>query len=241
MASLLQLQKDFQDTSKFLGDLSKPALKSCSTLAHALHDKSSLKEAAHFGRHAASAFAQTLGPLDASTLSCQAHMALILQDMATPKSLEEAEELFRVVLDGYTKRGGGDDIKTLGTTNNLAVLLSQLGSLSQSELLHRRALAGFKRGAAGSPSVEVPASQFNLGVCCLALGKGVEAEAILKESLEGFRAVKGDKDPSTLAALQALLRVKKSPPSSSPPSSSSSSSSSSSTTTPPIKKKKTPA
>jgi len=233
--NIIQLQQDFQSKANTLGDLSQPALAACSCLAHALHDKSCLKEACHFARHSASAFTQTKGPLDASSLGCQAHLALILQDMSTPRSLEEAEELFRAVMDGYTKRGGGDDIKTLGAINNLAVLLAQVGSLSQSEALHCQALAGFKRGAAGGSSVEVSASLYNLGVCCLAQGKVVEAEALLKESLEGFRSLKGDKDPSTLASLQALLRSKKT--TTSPPTTTHATTSSS-PTTPPIKKKK---
>ena len=53
--------------------------------------------------------------------------------------------MYQRALDGYEKTGGAEYISTLDTVNNLGLLYSDQGKMTEAEEMYMRALEGFKK------------------------------------------------------------------------------------------------
>ena len=90
---------------------------------------------------------------------------------------------------------------TLGSVNNLAVLLKSQGKFTEAEPLHRRALEGYE-ATLGPKHPDTFTSLNNLAGLLESQGKFTEAEPLYRRALEGCEATLGPKHPDTLTSAQ---------------------------------------
>jgi serine/threonine protein kinase/Flp pilus assembly protein TadD len=101
---------------------------------------------------------------------------------------------------------GSENIETLASINDLALLLQSQGKLAEAEPLYREALAGY-RAQLGDSNPETLTVIDNLALVSYARGKLPDAEALLREALAGRRKTLGDADPITLGSVNNLASV----------------------------------
>ena len=94
---------------------------------------------------------------------------------------------------------------TLGSINNLSLLLQAKGDLAAAEPLSREALEGL-RETLGSRHPSTLNSISNLGMLLFAKGDLAAAELLLREALQGQRATLGIGHPDTLTSIITNLR-----------------------------------
>ncbi|KAK2024242.1 TPR-like protein [Colletotrichum zoysiae] len=113
------------------------------------------------------------------------------------------EQIYRQALEGREKTLGKDHPHTLGSLNNLGLVLSAQGKHKEAEQIHRQALEG-KEKTLGKYHPGTLTSLNNLGIGLLDQGKHKEAEQILRQALEGEEKTLGKDHPATLISLDNL-------------------------------------
>lgn len=76
------------------------------------------------------------------TLICVSNLATVIQIQG---KYEQAEEINRRALVGYTKALGADQLDTLTCVGNLAMVLQDQKKYEEAEKMHRRALTGHQK------------------------------------------------------------------------------------------------
>jgi nephrocystin-3 len=113
------------------------------------------------------------------------------------------EALYRRALEGREIALGAEHPDTLGSVNNLGVLLKAKGDHEGAEALLRRALEGYEK-ALGAEHPITLSSVNNLGVLLESKGDYEGAEALYRRALEGREKVLGMEHPDTLRSVTNL-------------------------------------
>ncbi|KAF9772537.1 hypothetical protein IL306_009749 [Fusarium sp. DS 682] len=122
---------------------------------------------------------------------------------ADQDKFQEAEAMYKRVLEGKEKALGRDDASTLEAVNNLGILYAKQGKLREAEAMLKRALEG-KEKALGLDHTLTLDTVSNLGFLYTKQGKPREAEAMLKRALEGYDKALGRDHTSTLDTVNNL-------------------------------------
>jgi tetratricopeptide (TPR) repeat protein len=117
--------------------------------------------------------------------------------------LDEAELLYREVLDGYRALGRPAGEEVAATCHNLAVLARARGRCGQAEVWARRALAG-RLCMHGPDDARVAAEHLLLAAALLGQGRPKEAEPIYRTALEVLERAYGP-DHQEVAACHSGL------------------------------------
>jgi eukaryotic-like serine/threonine-protein kinase len=123
------------------------------------------------------------------------YYALGRADLALPQGVA-ALEIHRRLL-------GDDHPTTLGSINDLAVMLMSQGKLAEAEPLYREALER-KRRVLGEDHPDTLVSINNLGMLFYTEGKFAEAEPLWRETVQRRRRALGDDNPDTLISINNL-------------------------------------
>ena len=121
---------------------------------------------------------------------------------------DEAEPLFREALEMNRETLGNRHPSTLGSINNLGLLLVAKGDLAAAEPLCREALEG-KRETLGSQHRSALLAISCLGALLYAKGDLTAAEPLFREALKGWRETLGNRHPNTLSSIKSLSRLLK--------------------------------
>lgn len=184
-----------------LGHKHPSTLLTLSELSTLLRNDGRAEEAEPMGREALEGLSSALGRSNPVTLAVKGALASLLQERA---QLEEADRLSMEMLEGRKEQLGKLHPDTLASLGARGELLQARGRLTEAEELYRSALSGL-RG-----SVQADNRLTALDICCrLALllrqqNQPEEAERLLRECLEGRRALLGSKHPLTLASVGQL-------------------------------------
>lgn len=143
------------------------------------------------------------GELGPETLQTRAGLAWLRRQTGR---LDEAETLFRRLLEDRRRVLGDEHINTTRTMNDLAYVLELQGKLDEAESLHRQALAGVRR-LLGPEALDTLTSMGNLASVLAAQGAVDEAEGLLRERLETARRVLGPNHRDTLRAAGSYAQV----------------------------------
>ncbi|KAK0745442.1 P-loop containing nucleoside triphosphate hydrolase protein [Schizothecium vesticola] len=123
---------------------------------------------------------------------------------------EEAEQMYRQALQLYQKVLGKEHPSTLGSMNNLALVLDSQGKYEEAEQMHRQALQ-LREKVLGKEHPSTLGSMNNLALVLDSQGKYEEAEQMHRQALQLYQKVLGKEHPSTLRSknnLAACLRAK---------------------------------
>jgi len=116
---------------------------------------------------------------------------------------EEADPLFRRILQGREEMLGATHPRTLSSIDNCAVLLEAQGKPEEAELLHRRTLQGLEERL-GPQHPYTLTSMNNLAVFCQDLGKLEDAEQLHRCALNGREKRLGPDHPDTLTSVNNI-------------------------------------
>ncbi|MCH8151561.1 MAG: tetratricopeptide repeat protein [Planctomycetes bacterium] len=121
---------------------------------------------------------------------------------------EPAMPLQEAALQTRREKLGDGHPDTLGSINEMGVLLTSMAQYAEAEPYFREALEG-RRRVLGDDHPNTLHSINNMGFLLQSQGKLAEAEPYYREALEGHRRVLGDDHPDTLASINnmgSLLR-----------------------------------
>ncbi|MEM1115639.1 MAG: tetratricopeptide repeat protein [Bacteroidota bacterium] len=116
---------------------------------------------------------------------------------------ESAVEWTRRAVSINEEDFGRDHPNTLGTVNNLALLLEEKGDLAAAEPLFRRALDGSER-VLGPDHPDTLGSVNNLGLVLVSKGDLAAAEPLFHRALDARARVLGPDHPSTFTSMSNL-------------------------------------
>ena len=134
----------------------------------------------------------------------------LAKELHSQGKYDEAEPLFREVLEVERGMLGTRHHNTLGSINNLGVVLSAKGNLTAAEPLCREALEAM-RETLGDRHPDTLSSITILGRLLQRKGDLAAAESLLCEAVEGTRETLGNRHASTLISiynLGSLLQAK---------------------------------
>jgi tetratricopeptide (TPR) repeat protein len=119
---------------------------------------------------------------------------------------DEAEKMYLLALEGYTKVLGPKDMSTLNTLVNLGNLYKDQGRLDEGENTLMRALEGCEN-VLGLEHISTLRSYNNIGLIYKEQGKLNEAEKMYTKALEGYNKTLGGGHTYTLGTLGNLGSV----------------------------------
>ncbi|RYP17801.1 hypothetical protein DL767_009943 [Monosporascus sp. MG133] len=119
---------------------------------------------------------------------------------------EEAEQMYRQVLELREAVLGREHPDTLISMNNLALVLQNQGKYDEAEQIHRQELK-LSEAVLGREHPDTLTSMNNLALVLRNQGKYDEAEQMHRQVLELSEAVLGREHPSTLTSMNNLARV----------------------------------
>ena len=109
----------------------------------------------------------------------------------------EAAALLSEVVEGYKETLGPNELSTITALGNLGLVLHHSGRLEEALPCLKESLAA-KRSVGNNPlDPEILSSVNNLGNLYKSMGLYSEAEPLLREAVDGYRATLGDGHPST--------------------------------------------
>ena len=172
-------RREFEAWERILGPEHPRTLDSLNTLAFLLIHKRDYAAAEPLYRRALEASERLLGPEHASTLSKLDNLsghrervlcldfpwwynALNLNNLAVLLDDAAAEPLFRRAVEVWEHFAGPEEEETLGSLNNLALLLSGKGDYDAAEALFRRVLRVEERSALGPDGLRCLTNLANL-------------------------------------------------------------------------------
>ncbi|GFG21196.1 putative Podospora anserina S mat genomic DNA chromosome 6, supercontig 2, partial [Aspergillus udagawae] len=115
----------------------------------------------------------------------------------------QAEMMFQIVQRHRDEVLGPEHPATLGSVNNLGLVLDRQGKYQEAEAMHRRALQGREK-VLGPEHPDTLASINNLGLVLNSQGKYQEAEAMYRHALQGYEKLLGSEHPNTLTSVVSL-------------------------------------
>ena len=118
-------------------------------------------------------------------------------------SNEEAEEMYKRILQGYEQAWGPEHTSTLNTVNNLDALYADQGKMAKAEEMYKRVLEG-KEKARGPEHTLTLDTVNNLDNLYANQGKIAKAEEMYKQALEGYEQAWGPEHTSTLDTVNNL-------------------------------------
>jgi tetratricopeptide (TPR) repeat protein len=125
----------------------------------------------------------------------------------TQGELNQAETLFRQVLEGRSKLLGDKHADTLSTMHALASLLSLKGNLQEAESLYRHAYEGRKLILDTEKDPLIWESSHNLATTLFEQGELDEAEYVFRNTVTGRQCVLGNTHEDTLLSTHRLAVV----------------------------------
>jgi len=124
----------------------------------------------------------------------------LAESLSAQGKLEEAEQMYRRTLEGFTKAFGEDNRETLWSAKNLGLVLHEQGRFEEAEQMHRRAIKGYET-IYDKDYPETLSIIDSLGQTLQAQGKYEEAERMYRRSLEERENIVGKGE------LEILMRV----------------------------------
>ncbi|KAK5263049.1 hypothetical protein LTR96_011516, partial [Exophiala xenobiotica] len=118
----------------------------------------------------------------------------------------EAEEMHRQTLDLREKVLGEEHQSTLGSMNNLALVLRQQGNYEEAEQMHRQTL-DLREKVLGEEHPSTLDSMNNLALVLRQQGLYEESEQMQRQALDLRKKVLGEEHPSTLDSINNLAIV----------------------------------
>ena len=119
---------------------------------------------------------------------------------------QEAEQMHRQTLELKEKMLGREHPDTLGSMNNLALVLDSRGKYEEAEHMHRQTLE-LREKAQGKEHPRILDSIDNLAVVLYRQGKYEEAEQMHRQALEGYEKMLDKEHPDTLDSMNNLALV----------------------------------
>ncbi|CAZ86084.1 unnamed protein product [Tuber melanosporum] len=169
---------------------------------------------------------QLEGDTDENDCGSLARSSLLATVLVARGRYEEAENIFRRVLEGREKVLGSDHLDTLTSAHNLALVLGQLGRHNEAEKLNRAlvwildALGKYDEGERTNKRVldtrqrvlgpghpDTLSSLHKHGVMLQRLGRYAEAEKYYRHALEGREKKLGPEHPDTLSSVDGWVMV----------------------------------
>jgi serine/threonine protein kinase/tetratricopeptide (TPR) repeat protein len=151
-------------------------------------------------RAAAALRRRALGDDHPETIAAQSDLGLVYHTMG---NLNEAESIYRDILDRARRALGNEHRHTLTAISNLAMLYGQTGKPAEAEPLLREALA-YRRRTLGDDHPDTLMLMNNLGGLLQWQKKFPEAESLFRQVLAGRRRALGADHPETLTAMTNL-------------------------------------
>ena len=145
-------------------------------------------------------FEKSFGLEDSVTIGSLNTLAILL---SAKGDLEQAEILFRKILEVRIRTLGLESPDALSSFNNLALVLFDKGDREEAEALCRQALEVMKR-TMGSEHPDKLTCLNNLANLLTAKGNLAEAEPLCREALEGRMRLLGSEHSDTLSSLNNL-------------------------------------
>jgi serine/threonine protein kinase/tetratricopeptide (TPR) repeat protein len=143
---------------------------------------------------------QKFGPSHPKTLASMNALAMVYNHL---NRFDEAETLFKQVLQSRRAELGVGHTDTLGSMNNLGFFYQQRQCYDQAEPLLKEAIEGW-RVTLGAYHWETLSGMNNLALVYLDRGRHAEAEPILRQVVAGLRINLGSDHSRTLTALDNL-------------------------------------
>jgi tetratricopeptide (TPR) repeat protein len=129
------------------------------------------------------------------------NLALTLKAL---KKFEEAESMYREVLEGQCRSLGEGHLSTLRTMNNLGLLLKDRGKLDEAvEILEKGLLLA--QGALPRGHRLIAFFQMNCGTCLMGLERYLEGADHLEEGYQEFKTFLGEDHVYTRGAIELLV------------------------------------
>lgn len=132
-------------------------------------------------------------------------MDLLAQALTNTGGAEEADTLWRTLLERRRLALGPDHTDTLRAETNVAMLDWNAGNFAKALPIYRDVLAR-RRRLLGPLAPDTLTSMDKLGVRLVMLGQLDEAEPLLVEAFDGRRKVLGEDRPGTLTSQQNLAK-----------------------------------
>jgi tetratricopeptide (TPR) repeat protein len=122
---------------------------------------------------------------------------------ANQSKLVEAEQMYKLAVQGYEKAFGPTYLSRLDTINNLGIIYREQGKLVESEQMYKQALQGHKEAFRPTHPSRLGIVN-NLGNLYLSQGKLAEAEQMYKQALQGHKEAFRPTHPSRLGIVNNL-------------------------------------
>lgn len=161
-----------------------------------------LDEGERYLRRSYTLYKDTAGENDPRTMEAKHNLASVLTDRGKH---EDAEFLFRSLLETEMAVLGPDAKQTLETLNNLGYDLDWQGRLPEAISYYERALEGNTR-ILGPNHIDTLHAKNNLSVAYAAVGKREDAERLMREAIAGRAETLGPDHPETLQARMNLAQ-----------------------------------
>ncbi|RLM02013.1 hypothetical protein CFD26_109123 [Aspergillus turcosus] len=123
--------------------------------------------------------------------------------LASQGKHQEAEVMYRKVLEGFEQRLRPNHPRTLGAMSNLGVTLVWQGKAQEAEIMLQQAQTGCER-ALGADHAVTLSNTDGLGLVLASLGKIKDAEVMHRRALAGREKVLGPDHPYTLLTMRYL-------------------------------------
>ncbi|RHZ73115.1 hypothetical protein CDV55_108323 [Aspergillus turcosus] len=123
--------------------------------------------------------------------------------LASQGKHQEAEVMYRKVLEGFEQRLRPNHPRTLGAMSNLGVTLVWQGKAQEAEIMLQQAQTGCDR-ALGADHAVTLSNTDGLGLVLASLGKIKDAEVMHRRALAGREKVLGPDHPYTLLTMRYL-------------------------------------
>jgi non-specific serine/threonine protein kinase/serine/threonine-protein kinase len=172
-------------------------------LGHSLRELGHLDQAQVVLEKSRQTREELLGADHPDTLASKHNLAVLYQERGC---YEDAEQLFKQVVEGYRNKLGSDHSDTLASMNSLAVLYLNRGRYDDAEPLFKQALEGYRHNL----DPDEPAVLTSMGMLAelyKARERYDEAEPLCEQVLGGFRNKLGPDHPNTLGAMNNLAAL----------------------------------
>jgi tetratricopeptide (TPR) repeat protein len=188
---------------RILGDAHAATVTSLSNISVCLVALARLDEAEPLLRAALDGYTRVAGESHTKTLVTMANLAYLEEERGRDP---EAEALYRRVIGLRTAAGNPGEPELLSVMNNLASLLQRRGDPAAAERVFAD-LCARCRGSLPAGHYLCAIFENNHGDCLIDLGRGTEAEPLLRSSLGALRATFGDHHPRAVKARARLDRL----------------------------------